>query len=345
LSILQKAGISSKDVVYLTAQLKSTVLYATAVELLAAAPADGTFGYAQDSDVYYLRTASSWVAVSSLAAMAQGATITNAVDGTVVATEGGEDWTWVVTTNLWTFASTTGATFAFTPAVLFTGDVSIGGGAGAITCSAAACSLLATDNSATGFSMGSAGSTGTFVIDSSNSAEGVVVTGYGTVSGLFTGTGGVKTTKPLFVYNALRFCGNGSNGTTAWYNGPVTEAEGETDFSIGSAACDGNDSATEGTVDLPIDAYHVIKVVGMECVTEAGGAADVNTFQLRTATADVAGMTCNVTNDGALAKQCNVILSAPVTIALGATLAVKNTQSGTDDMSAKDMGCTVFYTY
>lgn len=165
------------------------------------------------------------------------------------------------------------------------------------------------------------------------------------VTGLTTATGGITTTKPLILLDRLRFCGNGANGTTPWYAGPVTEAEGETDFSIGSAACDGNDSGTEGTADAPIDAYSVIKVVGMACVTEAGGAADTSTYQLRSATADVTGVTCSVTNDGALAKQCSVILAAPVTIALGATLAVKNVQSGTDNMSAKDMGCTVYYTY
>lgn len=166
-----------------------------------------------------------------------------------------------------------------------------------------------------------------------------------TISGLTTATGGLTTTKPLFLHDRLRFCGNGSNGATAWYDGPVLESDGATDFSLGSAGCDGNDSGTEATADRPMDAYSAIKVVGMACVTQAGGAADTNTFQLRTATADVAGMTCAVTNDGAAAKQCSVILAAPVAIVVNATLAVKNTQSGTDDMSAKDMGCTVYYTY
>lgn len=344
-NMLTASGITSKDVLYIVSQLKSTVLYATAAELLAAAPADGVMGYAQDTDVYYLMTAGSWVSTATLAAMANGATITNAADGTIVATEGGEAWSWVVTNNLWTFTSTTGATFAFTPAVTFTGDVTLAGGAGALTCGAASCSLLGTDNSALGFVLGSTGSTATLAIDSTDSAEGVAVTGYGSVSGLFTGTGGVKTTKPLFNYDKLRFCGNGSNGTTPWFDGPVLESDTATDFSLGSAGCDGNDSATEGTADRPIDAYSIIKIVGMACVTQAGGTSNTNTFQLRTATADVAGVTCAVTNDNTLAKQCSVILAAPVAIALGATLAVKNVQSGSDDMSAKDMGCTAYYSY
>lgn len=291
IGILQKeAGISSADVVYLVKQLKSSALYATAAELLAASADDGVFGYAQDTDVLYIRANGAWVSFTSLAplTLANGATITNSVDGTVVLTEGGESWSIVITNNLFTFTSTTGATFAFTPAVGFTG--------------------------------------------------------------LITATGGITTTKPLFDHDVLRFCGNGSNAATAWYDGPVliddiNNAGTAVSTSIGSAFCDANDSATEATADRPFDAYTTIKVVGMACVTQAGGAADTNTFQLRSATADVAGVTCAVTNDGSLPKTCSVVLTAPVTITAGATLAVKNTQSGTDDMSAKDMGCRVYYSY
>lgn len=347
LNILQASGVTSRDVTYLANQLKSAVLYATAAELLAAAPADGTIGYAQDTDVYYFMTNSSWVAISSFltSAMTNGATISNAVNNHVNILENAEDLDLVYSNNLVTITSTTGATVAITPAVAVAGDITISGGAGAITCGAAGCSLLATDNSATGYAQGSAGATSTVVLDTRDGAEGQIITGYQTVSGLSTATGGLSTTKPLFLHDRLRFCGNGSNGATAWYDGPVLESDGATDFSIGSAGCDANDSGTEATADRPIDAYHVIKVVGMECVTQAGGAADTNTFQLRNATANVSGMVCTVTNDGSLAKQCSVILAAPVTVPVNTTLAIKNTQSGTDDMSAKDMGCTVYYTF
>jgi len=143
----------------------------------------------------------------------------------------------------------------------------------------------------------------------------------------------------------LRFCGNGSNGATAWYDGPVLPADYAADMSVGAAGCDANDSVTEATADRPFDPYSAIKIVGMACTTQAGGTADTNTYQLRSAAGNVTGVTCSVTNDGAAPKTCQVILAAPVAITAGATLAVQNTQSGTDDMSAKDMGCEAFYTY
>ena len=61
LKILQnEAGISSKSVVYLAEQLKSSLLYATNAELQAATPAEGVIGYAQDTNTAYIRSASSW---------------------------------------------------------------------------------------------------------------------------------------------------------------------------------------------------------------------------------------------------------------------------------------------
>lgn len=287
--LVNYAHVPSGDVAYVMAALGIPKIYATATELTTAAPAEGTLGYASDTNAFYLRVGSSWTAIASLALLENGATWTNAVDGTVTLTEGGENLQIVVTSNLITLTSSTGATIAITPAVQLAGALG--------------------------------------------------------VTGLTTATGGLSTTKPLFVYDKLRFCGNGSNGATPWYDGPVTEAEGETDFAIGTAACDGNDSGTEGTADRPMDAYTTFKVVGMACVTQAGGTSDTNTFALHDDTAAVAGMTCAVTNDGANPKTCSVILAAPVTVAAASELGIANVQSGTDDMSAKDMGCTVYYTY
>jgi hypothetical protein len=158
---------------------------------------------------------------------------------------------------------------------------------------------------------------------------------------------GVKTTNPLFITKSMRFCGNGSNAKTAWYLGPVSHyLADESTYNFGGAGCDGLDSGTEGTADAPAsDGAAPLYVFAMRCTAEAGGADDVNTFQMRSATADVAGMTCSVTNDGAANKTCTVILNAPVTIAAGATVAIKNTQATDDDMSAKDAECEVFYTF
>lgn len=55
--------------------------------------------------------------------------------------------------------------------VTATGDVTSSGGAGAFTCGAASCSLVATDNSATGFVMGAAGATGMLAFDTTNGEE------------------------------------------------------------------------------------------------------------------------------------------------------------------------------
>ena len=55
--------------------------------------------------------------------MQNGATVTNAVDGTVTITEGGETEQHVFTNNLITLTSDSSATYAFTPAVAFNGAV------------------------------------------------------------------------------------------------------------------------------------------------------------------------------------------------------------------------------
>lgn len=136
---------------------------------------DGTIGYALDTDVFYFMTAGSWVAISSLASMANGATITNAVDGTVVLNEGGEDLTIAVTSNLLTLASTTGATYAFTPAVAIAGDLTLSGGAGALTFGAASSSVVTTDNSTTGLIVGATGETSMLTLDTTDDAEQVIV--------------------------------------------------------------------------------------------------------------------------------------------------------------------------
>lgn len=103
--------------------------YALAATLEATADPDGTMAYAIDTDVHYLRANGAWSTVTTLATMANGATWTNAVDGTVVLTEGGEDLTFAATANLWTIASTTGATFGFTPAVALADSLTFSDGA------------------------------------------------------------------------------------------------------------------------------------------------------------------------------------------------------------------------
>lgn len=175
-------------------------LFATAAELTADTDEpDGTIGYALDTDVYYFMTGGSWVAISSLATMANGATITNAVNGTVVLTEGGEDLTIAVTSNLLTLASTTGATYAFTPAVAITGDLTLSGGAGALTLSDSASSVVVPSNDASALDMGSAALTTMIRFDTTTNAQNVVV---GTGGGGFVAAAGTTITGAVTLDNS-----------------------------------------------------------------------------------------------------------------------------------------------
>jgi hypothetical protein len=82
----------------------------------------------------------------------------------------------------------------------------------------------------------------------------------------------------------------------------------------------------------------------MRCWVAAGGTNDSYTFQLRDDTADVSGATCSITLDGS-AKGCSVVLTAPVTVAGGSAVAVKEVASVDDNMSSVDTECVVFFTF
>lgn len=149
--------------------------------------------------------------------MTNGGSIDNETNNVFTFTENSEDATFTASTNLWTWASSTSATFAFTPAVAFTGDATLNGGAGALTFGAASSTIVTTDNAATGLCAGSTGALSTWCLDTTDSAEGVAITGYQSVSGVSTvgalltsatrntGTGGTLTTSTsggLHVANA-----------------------------------------------------------------------------------------------------------------------------------------------
>lgn len=160
------------------------------------------------------------------------------------------------------------------------------------------------------------------------------------------GSIGLKTSTPLFMVQSAYFCGQGANGTTATYIGHVEHTVGadSSTYDFGEAGCDGLDNTTETTADTPMSFGSPFKVMGMNCYHAAGGTDDVYTFQARSAAADITGLTCNVTLDGT-DNSCSVILDAPVTIAAGATMAVKQVAATNDDMSAIDTECQIFYTF
>jgi len=156
---------------------------------------------------------------------------------------------------------------------------------------------------------------------------------------------GVKTSVPLFLLAEQHFCGQGANGTTPTYIGPVLQslADDMRTYVYGAAGCDGLDNTTEATADAPLDRIQALEVHGMVC-SVTGGTDDVYTFQLRDDTADVTGVTCNVTLDGGL-QTCQVILDAPVTVATASALAVKQVAATDDNCSACDTECFVYFSF
>jgi hypothetical protein len=148
---------------------------------------------------------------------------------------------------------------------------------------------------------------------------------------------------PAIALHEIRFCGNGPNGNTTVYNGPILETDMDTDMTFGAAGCDANDSTTETNVDdAPIPFAY--KPVAMACLLAAGGTDDTVTFQLREDQSDVTGLTCNVVMDGANAQQCVVRLAAPETVAAGSLIDVSMVATD-DNLSAIDAECRVFVTF
>ena len=426
---LTRAGMPSSQSGIFLAGVANVLYYDTYAELAAAAPVEGIIGYALDSNAFYLRAGSSWVGLSALGSVtgAQGGTFDNAVNNVWTLAENSEDLVFTAGSNLWTLSSSTAATFAFTPASAFAGDVTLNGGAGGLTFGAASSSVVVPNNSATALLLGSSGMLNLITLDTQTSNEKVMITGTTTANALhvdvgtslfdekltigaaaealtFTNSaasfllndndssaldigaagatsilrvgtldaGGAVTvsgtsgqpsfsvpvgessftegvTAPILAASLdhLRFCGNGSNATTAVYMAPVLIGTAyAANMEFGGAGCDGADSTTEATADAVWNSL-VFKPVAMTCVVvgDAAGNNDVVTFQLRDDTADVSGMSCTVTMDGAVAKQCTVRDPSPATVALGSTVAVKVVAATDDDLSSADAECRVTVVY
>jgi len=142
--------------------------------------------------------------------------------------------------------------------------------------------------------------------------------------------------------NAYRFCGQGANGSTTSFVGPVPIGSNGADYTTGAAGCDALDNTTEATADGPPDAFGYT-VNGMICSIADGGTDDTYTFQLRDDAADVTGVTCAVVLNGAGTDVCS-ISDVSVVVAAGSAVAVS--QTGDDDnCSACDTECLVFVTY
>ena len=159
---------------------------------------------------------------------ANGGTFTNGTNNAFVLAENSEDLTLTFGTNLLTLASTTGATFVLTPATTISGDLTLSGAAGALTFNSASSSIVTTDNSATGLVLGSTGTLAALTLDTRDSAEGLIISGYATVGTTLGVTGdltlsgaagaltfGAASSSVLVTDNSTTGLDIGSTGTTA----------------------------------------------------------------------------------------------------------------------------------
>lgn len=337
--------------------LGMVVTYVDTTERDAATPQDGTIGYEYTTDTLALRAAGAWVAISNASTFtgANGETLANGTNDVFTFLENGgttEDLLLTASANLWTWSSTTSATMAITPALALAGDLTLSGGASGLTIGAASSSILlnsSADNSATGLLIGPTGQLNLLTLDTTDDQETVIVTGTTATTAFHVDVGetlfdeGVDAAIMATALDKLRFCGNGPNATTATYIGPVLESDYGTDMSFTGAGCDAKDNTTEGTADLALDTVRAFKPVAMTCFTLCG-TNDTMTVQLRDDTANVTGMTCNITLTGSAAN-CTVRDPSPATVAANSQIAVRVVNSTDDNCSASDLECYVWITY
>jgi hypothetical protein len=136
------------------------------------------------------------------------------------------------------------------------------------------------------------------------------------------------------------FCGDGPNQTGTTYLGPALAAfTGDgSDASNGSAACQALDSADEPTADGPLFANVAFKANAMYCLTgQALGAAETNTFTLRSAAANTTPVISCTISTGQ--TDCRSLTGTTTNIAAGAPAAIKADHVG--DNNGDDFKCYV----
>ncbi len=198
---------------------------------------------------------------------------------------------------------------------------------------------------------------GAMDIGGASTLASLTVSGTTTLTGASTftaaATASTSITSPIVAtaLQVIRFCGNGINGATASYMGPVLLDDTEADLVFGGAGCDALDNTTEGTADAPWHSSLSFVPVAMTCVgrcTGASAANDAITYQLRDDTANVAGVACTAaawTGDDNV-QQCSVRTASAATVAANSAIAVKMT--GTDDActdAGDDFECLLYVTF
>lgn len=134
----------------------------------------------------------------------------------------------------------------------------------------------------------------------------------------------------------IAYCGqNDENNVIYQGPSPLTAVEP----ALADATCDTFDNATEGTADTVLSAGLVLTPKYMRCTTAATlGSGETITAQLRDDTADVTGVTCQITE---ALTECEVLVPTASSIAAGSATAMKVTQvsNNADD----DLKCVVLY--
>lgn len=137
----------------------------------------------------------------------------------------------------------------------------------------------------------------------------------------------------------LILCGDQANNGTIYLGPLVGTLDGTyTVATIAGTACTAADNATEGTADAPIGfANNAFKVYGMLCEVTGSGSNGV-TLSFRSAEAELStALSCTIATS---ATSCAAVLDGAVTVAAGATVAVKVVN--TEDLSAQDAWCKAF---
>ncbi len=147
---------------------------------------DCTLAYALDTDAFYARAGGAWVALSTLTQLtgSNGGTFANGTNNQWILGENSEDLNFAFGTNTVTLSSSTGVA-TWLSAI----DFSLSGGAGALTLTDSASSMVIPNNDATALVVGGSGLTNLLTFDTTTSAQKVMVTGTTTATALHVDVG------------------------------------------------------------------------------------------------------------------------------------------------------------
>jgi len=175
--ILMRAGVHVGEVDYLVLRLNSAAMEnglvidnnTNNVLTLAENGEDLTLTFGTNTLTFDSSTGATYVftpavgitgilTLSDALTLSNGATVDQSANNVLTFAENSEDWELTFASNSVTMASTTGALLTITPATTITGDLTLNGGAGALTFGTSG-AILANDNVAAGLDIGTTGAT------------------------------------------------------------------------------------------------------------------------------------------------------------------------------------------